>query len=226
MSNGRSSRRQRDTQRDGTGFVALPTLVLDSAAYLGLSHPAKALLIELARQLGRDNNGRLLATTKVLGPRGWRSNDVITRAIRELLAAGLIFQTAQGQRPHRASWFAVTWYALAPLDGYDTGTAKAFQRGAYLISHRENASLTPSRGVVRPTIAPGDGVGTKTYAPGDGAIRGVFGTSSTPGDGDHLDIAIRTRSKASDVSGRKEGDTPKRPRNRQTAHNHGEVRND
>jgi len=193
MANGRSSRRQRDTQRDGTAFVALPTVVLDSQAYLSLGHPAKALLVELARQLGRDNNGRLLATTKVLEGRGWRSNDVITRALRELMDAGLIHQTVKGQRPHRASWFAVTWYTLADLTGYDTGAASAFQRGAYLnsrISHREIKGLTPSPGVERPTIAPGDGVEAQAFAPGDGAIRGVFGTSSTPGDGDHLDIAI------------------------------------
>lgn len=167
MANGRSGKR-RDTQRDGTAFVALPTLVLDSAAYLSLGHPAKALLVELARQLGRDNNGRLLATTKVLESRGWRSNDVVTRALRELIDAGLIHQTVKGQRPHRASWFAVTWYALANLRGYDAGAAIAFQRGAYLtrtIAHRKIEGLTPFGGVEKPTIAPSPGVGASTIAP-------------------------------------------------------------
>ena len=48
-----------DSGRDGGGFVALPWVVLDSAAYAGLSHPARGLLLELCRQLRSDNNGRL-----------------------------------------------------------------------------------------------------------------------------------------------------------------------
>lgn len=205
MANGRSGKHRRDTQRDGVGFTALPSVVLDSHAYLSLSHPAKALLVELARQLGRDNNGRLLATTKVLGPRGWRSNDVITRALRELASAGLIHQTVKGQRPSRAAWYAVTWYALADLSGYDAGTAQAFQRGAYMnpcIPHHKNTSLTPSGGVERSITAPSPGVESERTAPSGGAVMGVLGTSPTPRDGDHLDIAICTRRKAKQDKGK------------------------
>jgi hypothetical protein len=46
--------------RDSGGFVALPWAVLDCPAYKALSHPARALLMEVARQYVRDNNGRLL----------------------------------------------------------------------------------------------------------------------------------------------------------------------
>ncbi|MGN6581022.1 MAG: hypothetical protein ACTHJ1_13715 [Bordetella sp.] len=203
MANGRGKRKG-DSQRDGTAFVALPTAVLDSSAYLGLSHPAKALMIELARQLGRGNNGRLLASAKMLGPRGWRSNDVITRALRELQGAGLIHQTVKGQRPHRASWYAVTWYTLADHHDYDAGAAQAFRRGAYLdaqsIRHK-NASLTPSGGAKEQTIAPSGGVEASNIAPSGGAIRGIFRTSPTPGDGDHLDIAICMRSEVKAIKG-------------------------
>lgn len=202
MANGRSSKRQRD--RDGTAFVALPTVVLDSEAYLGLGHPAKALLIELARQLGTDNNGRLLATEKVLRARGWSSNDVITRALKELLSAGLLYQTVKGQRPSKASWYAVTWRGLADLTEYDAGAGQAFQRSAYLhtkISHRENAALKPPGGVEKAKIAPGDGVESGPTTPEDGAVRGVFGTSSTPPDGDHLDKPSTQRSKAKQCTG-------------------------
>jgi hypothetical protein len=212
MSNGRSTTGKRtrvDTNRDPGGHVAMPWSVLDSAAYQGLSHPARALLFEFARQLGRGNNGQLLATEKRLRPRGWKSQDVITRALRELLATGLVHQTVKGQRPHRASWYAVTWYALADHQDYDVGAAQAFRRMAYLDTRSpalqsplqapskplptrssKNAVLTPSGGVERPTIAPSGGVEASKIAPPDGAIKGVFGTSSTPPDGDLLDIAI------------------------------------
>ena len=69
MANGRNKLRRGDAGRDAGGFVALPWSVLDSPAYSGLSHPAKALLLEFARQFVRDNNGRLLCSMTYLGPR-------------------------------------------------------------------------------------------------------------------------------------------------------------
>ena len=60
MANGRNRGQKGDSGRDAGGFVALPWSVLDCPAYARLSHPARALLFELARQFVRDNNGRLL----------------------------------------------------------------------------------------------------------------------------------------------------------------------
>ena len=139
-----------------------------------------------------------------LGPRGWKSNDVITRAVRELVAAGFVHQTAQGHRPSKASWYAVTWRALDRHPGYDVGTMESFQRGAYRLwaaaqcpaeiapptpspGAEKNASLTPSPGVERASRAPSPGVGALPTAPSPGAVEGGFGTFSTPGDGDHLE---------------------------------------
>ena len=204
MANGRNKLRRGDAGRDAGGFVALPWSVLDSPAYSGLSHPAKALLLEFARQFVRDNNGRLLCSMTYLGPRGWKSNDVITRAVRELVAAGFVHQTAQGHRPSKASWYAVTWRALDRHPGYDVGTVESFQRGAYRLwaaaqcpaeitpptpspGAEKNASLTPSPGVERASRAPSPGVGALPTAPGGGAVEGGFGAFSTPGDGDHLE---------------------------------------
>lgn len=128
----RSNRKKGDSGRDGGAFVALPWSVLDCPAYARLSHPARSLLMEFARQFVRDNNGRLLASAAHLASRGWTSNDVITRAKRELLEAGFIFETAKGQRPNKAGWYAVTWRTLDKIDGYDAGVTAAFERGAYL----------------------------------------------------------------------------------------------
>ena len=217
MANGRNKLRRGDAGRDAGGFVALPWSVLDSPAYSGLSHPAKALLLEFARQFVRDNNGRLLCSMTYLGPRGWKSNDVITRAVRELVAAGFVHQTAQGHRPSKASWYAVTWRALDRHQGYDVGTMESFQRGAYRLwvaaqrpteiapptpspGAEKNASLTPSPGVERASRAPSPGVGALPTAPSPGAVEGGFGTFSTPGDGDHLEKPS-TVSAAKDVQG-------------------------
>jgi hypothetical protein len=217
MANGRNKLRRGDAGRDAGGFVALPWAVLDSPAYSGLSHPAKALLLEFARQFVRDNNGRLLCSMAYLGPRGWRSNDVITRAVRELVAAGFVHQTAQGHRPSKASWYAVTWRALDRHPGYDVGALESFQRGAYRLAApapstaeinqptpstgaEKNASLTPSPGVERASRAPSPGVGALPTAPSPGAVEGGFGTFSTPGDGDHLEKPS-TAQRSGDVQG-------------------------
>ena len=108
---------KRDAGRDPGGFVALPWSVLDSAAYLGLSHTAKALLMEVARQYHRDDNGRMLLSRAHLAKRGWLSAAVIQKAKAELLEAGLIFQTVMGHRPNKASWYAVTWRMLDRIPG-------------------------------------------------------------------------------------------------------------
>lgn len=183
MANGRNRGRGSSSARDPGGFVALPWSVLDSAAYSNLSHPARSLLLEIARQYVRDNNGRLLASAAHLSKRGWKSSDVITRAKRELLSAGFIHETVKGQRPNRASWYAVTWMALDKLPGYDPGAAETFKRGAY----QQNATLRPSHGVEVAPIAPSGGVEKAAPTPSHGAMRAVLGVVPTPSHGDHLE---------------------------------------
>ena len=189
MANGRNKSNNRDSGRDPGGFVALPWSVLDCPAYARLSHPARSLLMEIARQFVKDNNGRLLASGAHLLKRGWKSADVITRAKRDLIAAGFIFETVMGHRPNKASWYAVTWQQLDRLKGYDEGTLETFRRGAYAAGvplqrerNREdhyqkwrepgnkNASLTPSGGVEAAPIAPSGGVERLTVEPSRGAM--------------------------------------------------------
>lgn len=185
---GRSNGGKRDSGRDSGGFVALPWAVLDSPAYARLSHPARALLLEFARQFVRDNNGRLLASGAYLSARGWRSADVVTRAKRELLEAGFIHQTVQGCRPNRASWFAVTWRNLDQLPGFDPGAAATFERGAYASKAGDKKrGLTPSHGVESPAVAPSHGVGAYPSTPSHGAIRALSDHPPTPSHGDHLE---------------------------------------
>jgi hypothetical protein len=163
-------RRGFDRNRDSGGFVALPWSVLDSPSYLNLSHPAKALLYEIARQYVRDNNGRLLASRAYLKKRGWNSADTISRALRELIDAKLIHQTVQGHRPNKASWFAVTWRTLDRLNGYDHGATESFKRSSYLRTTPQNTALRPSYGLDQSPTSPGNGQNEMQSKPSSGPI--------------------------------------------------------
>ena len=127
----RNKNERRSSDFDGSSFLLLPHAVLNSPAYLRLTHTAKCLLIDIAAQKGAYNNGRLLASMAHLRERGWNSADVIYRAKRQLLDAGFIHETVKGHRPNKASWYAVTWSPLDKMPGYDTGVERTFIRGAY-----------------------------------------------------------------------------------------------
>ncbi|RRD41130.1 hypothetical protein EII18_10735 [Comamonadaceae bacterium OH3737_COT-264] len=166
---GRDYRRKRASQnRDAGGFVALPWAVLDSPAYQGLSLSARNLLFELARQYVGDNNGRLLLSLKYLRTRGLNSRDVITRGKAELIKAGLIHETVKGHRPNKASWYALTFYALDRIPGYDPGAAETFVRSAY----RKNEGLRPTHGLEKPAIGPTYGLSAPAARPRIGPMEG------------------------------------------------------
>ncbi len=190
MANARNPKRKgHDTSRDQGGFVALPWSVLDCPAYARLSHPAKALLLELARQFVRDNNGRLLASRTYLAKRGWHSPNVIARAKRDLLEAGFIHETVTGHRPNKASWYAVTWRALDKLPGYDAGTAETFKRGAYQQTMpTKNASLRPSPVPERPEIDTSPVLERVPPSTCPVPIRGVSGALPSTSPVHHLDM--------------------------------------
>ncbi len=176
-----------DTSRDSGPFVALPWQVLDCPGYLGLSHPAKSLLLDIARQFVRDNNGRLLASRAHLRKRGWKSVDTISRALKELVNAGFVHQTVAGCFPKTASWYAVTWRTLDRLPGFDAGAAESFVRGAYAKQAVKNVPLSPSDGQERRSIAPSDGQEKTRIVPPDGAVKWILGTPPCPSHGHHLD---------------------------------------
>lgn len=181
MSNGRNSRRNVDAGRDTGSFIALPWSVMDSAAYVGLSYPARALLLEIARQFVRDNNGRLLASRAHLLSRGWKSADVIHRAKNELQQAGFIYETVKGHRPNKASWYAVTWRMLDRHPGYDPGAVEGFVRGAYRAQPKlRNASPSPLSGTGKHSVGPPAGQGEGWSVPGAGPMRATAAALSVP----------------------------------------------
>lgn len=190
MANARNPKRKgHDTSRDQGGFIALPWSVMDCPAYARLSHPARGLLLELARQFVRDNNGRLLASRAYLSKRGWHSPDVITRAKRELIEAGFIHETVMGHRPNKASWYAVTWRTLDRLQGYDTGAVETFKRGAYQQnSPLKNASLRPPPVLEKALIGTSPVLGEAPPRPSPVPIKGVFDACPSTSPVHHLDM--------------------------------------
>jgi hypothetical protein len=113
------------------GFIALPWAVLDCPAYKKLSMHARALLLEVARQYVKDNNGRLLLSLRFMKTRGWNSSSMLAKCKKELIDGGFIYETVKGHRPNKASWYAITWQTLDRLTGYDYGAEQGFKKGAY-----------------------------------------------------------------------------------------------
>lgn len=189
MANGRSKGSKGDSGRDSGGFIALPWSVLDCPAYARLSMHARALLFEVARQFVRDNNGRLLLSRAYMQTRGWKSADMLSKAKRELLEAGFIYETVKGQRPNKASWYAVTWRTLDRHLGYDTGAIEGYVRGAYRIPGApKNTTLSPPHGTGRLSIVPPHGTGEPVSVPPHGPMRATFDALSVPPHGHHLDM--------------------------------------
>ncbi len=164
-----NAEKRRDKKRVDGRFLAIPHHVLRSTAYRHLSHPARALLIDIALQYMGDNNGRLRTSLTVLGPLGWRSADVVNRAKKQLLEAELIYETVMGYRPNKASWYAVTWMDLDVDGRFDAGAARGFKRGAYAATVT-NAALIPSAGAKGIAAVPADGAMHRAAAPADGAV--------------------------------------------------------
>lgn len=209
MSNGRGARRNSgaDKKREEGWFIAFPVCVFESQAYLGLTRPARDLLIEIAIQYRGNNNGRLLASKKQLEGRGWKSSDLIVKAKRELIEAKFIHETVMGQRPNKASWYAVTWWKLDKHPGFDDGAHHLFKLGAYRlneplklaakgaakrianmarIARAKNAPLTSSAGVEEAPIAPWGGVEAPPATPLHGPVMAQKDPPATPPHGNHL----------------------------------------
>ena len=116
MTSATISRVKAKARREGGNFMAIPHAVLDRTNYLALSWPAKGLLNDLARQYNGYNNGDLTAAWRLMAKRGWKSKETLQRALRELLANGLIELTRQGGR-NACSLYAVTWAAIDECKG-------------------------------------------------------------------------------------------------------------
>lgn len=141
--------------RKETGtFLLVPTEVLDSPNFRGLSHKAKGLLLDLGAQFRGHNNGDLSAPWSLMHRRGWRSKDTLDKALRELRAAGMIERTRQGGL-HACSLYAFTWLPIDAcgdkLDVCETHIPSGLWKPEPMPnSTNENARPTPPIGAHHP----------------------------------------------------------------------------
>ena len=129
-----------------------------SPLFAALSPWSIKLLVDLIAQYNGRNNGDLQAAFSLMQPRGWNSETTLTKAKKELLAAGFIVEMRKGRRPNLCSLFALSWRPLNPSPKHDFGP-NGFQSYAYLKNqplvlnipkHKAgDADLTPSAGDCR-----------------------------------------------------------------------------
>lgn len=180
-------------------YGAMPHAVLDSAAFMGASHPAKALLFELLRQHTGANNGHLQLATSWLKARGWTSADVIQRAKVELVARNLLIRTRLGGLNAGPDLWALPWLPISDYTGLDMRQGE-YQPGAWhrFVAPEKQKTHTASRN----SAVPSHGTGTASAIPGDGTKTALLTASAIPGDGNNVSNHVPTlRGKAKRIVG-------------------------
>lgn len=98
-------------------YAAIEHRVIDSAAYADLSFAARSVLVLLARQLTKDNNGHLQASFKWMSRYGLGSENTLGKALKQLISHGFIYRTRCGGFHRGASFYAVTWLSIKKKQG-------------------------------------------------------------------------------------------------------------
>lgn len=98
-------------------YAAIEHRVIDSPAFADLTFSARSLLVLIARQLTKDNNGRLQATFSYMRRFGFESDRTVSRAVAELIAHGMIYRTRSGGYQQGAALYAVTWLSIKQREG-------------------------------------------------------------------------------------------------------------
>ena len=146
MSRSRDAALKAAKQARGNGaFLPFRLDVLRSPALAELSPYASKLLLDIASQWSMGKNGDAsVAFEKVLRARGWRSKATLFKALKELVASGLIIQTRQGSL-HECSLYALGWLAIddcgSKLDV--KRTASPLDQWRKFEPDRNNSSSTP-----------------------------------------------------------------------------------
>lgn len=104
-----------DRRSKSIPYFGFPKPVLRSPAYIAMSYPAKALLIDLRTQYNGHNNGNLHCAWSLMSrDRGWRSRETLYTALQELIHYGFLKCVRHG-RPYKTggtpepNLFALTW---------------------------------------------------------------------------------------------------------------------
>lgn len=112
-------------------FAPLPIPLITHPAFSELSGNGLKLVLAMLSGYVGNNNGHLVATHSQMRRFGFNSKESLSRAIRELLAFGLIVRT-RAQVLRSPALYAITWLPInAPRPGtpYDAGTTATMEAG-------------------------------------------------------------------------------------------------
>lgn len=104
-------------------YAAIEHRVIDNPAFAALGPTAPKLLLLMARQLTKDNNGHLQASFKWCKKYGIGSEHTLRKSIAQLIAHGFIYRTRSHGANRAWARYAVTWLPIKRreglfLDGY------------------------------------------------------------------------------------------------------------
>lgn len=115
------SKRSKDTRKRGgltyRGYLHIPNVVFHNSDFIHLSNRALKLLIDVAGQYNGYNNGDLCCSMSVLRKRGWNSNDMLTKAKKELIERNWIERTRSGGLNMGPDLYAITWQRIDECGG-------------------------------------------------------------------------------------------------------------
>jgi len=109
-------RRQRAT-KVAHPYSAIEHRITDSAAFEDLKPQSVRLLLIIARQLTKENNGHLQATWKYARERGMGSENTLRSSISDLIAHGFLFRTRSRGPNKQWARYAVTWKSITKKEG-------------------------------------------------------------------------------------------------------------
>jgi hypothetical protein len=145
-------------------YAAIEHRVMDSPAFADLSGAAVRVLLVIARQLSKDNNGQLQATYSYCRRYGIGSEHTLQGAIAELIAHGFIYRTRSHGANRAWARYAVTWLPIGKnreglfLESFEACAWRHWQADAPQAdnSHgkkkapRKNCRIVPAESAVSP----------------------------------------------------------------------------
>ena len=140
-------------RRETGTYTGIPHAVQDCANWAACSGTAIKMLCDVARQYNGKNNGDLCGALSVLQRYGWKSDDTVFWALRELRYYGLIVLTRQGGL-HAPSLYAVTWHAIDACGGKLDCAETTTPPGDWKIPRAERFKRPPKkRNATTPSVA-------------------------------------------------------------------------
>ena len=94
------------------GFLHIHKPLLDCSDFISLKGNSIKLLIDIAQQYNGYNNGDLCAALSIMKPRGWNSNQQLSKSLKELIDKNMIMLTRQGGLNMGQNLYAITWQPI------------------------------------------------------------------------------------------------------------------